>query len=144
MECLDFVRESFGVENLEVQHVSLYDLTDSQWQDRFDIVLFAGVLYHVTDPIVALRMVFNCLRDGGKCLVETTGHRSSRPLISFERRRWNWFDLSPSALSQMMVDVGFPDPRVGSVTSDDRLYAVATRRRHVEMRRDGLSLRSLR
>jgi 2-polyprenyl-3-methyl-5-hydroxy-6-metoxy-1,4-benzoquinol methylase len=65
VECLQFLKKSFAIDNLEPRHLSLYDLVDPAFQDRFDLVLFAGVLYHVTDPIVALRITFNCLRDGG-------------------------------------------------------------------------------
>ncbi|HEX9659117.1 MAG TPA: DUF1698 domain-containing protein, partial [Rhodothermales bacterium] len=88
VECLQFLKKSFAIDNLEPRHLSLYDLVDPAFQDRFDLVLFAGVLYHVTDPIVALRITFNCLRDGGQCLVETTGHVASGPLISYARRQW--------------------------------------------------------
>jgi 2-polyprenyl-3-methyl-5-hydroxy-6-metoxy-1,4-benzoquinol methylase len=144
VDCLAYLKEAFAIENLQVQHRSLYDLTEADLQDRFDIVLFAGVLYHVTDPIVALRLTFNCLRDGGKCLLETTGFRSDEPLISYARRQWNWFDLSPAALAQMMKDVGYSNIEVGPVTRKKRLYAVGQRGSHIEMRRDGLSMRALR
>ena len=143
-DCLAYLKHAFALDNLEVRHGSLYELTAPELQDRFDLVLFAGVLYHVTDPIVALRITFNCLRDGGRCLLETTGFDCRRPLISYQRRRWNWFDLSPPALSRMMADVGYRQVRVGRVTHDDRLYAVARRESHVDMRRDGLSVSGLR
>jgi 2-polyprenyl-3-methyl-5-hydroxy-6-metoxy-1,4-benzoquinol methylase len=143
-DCLAYLKHAFALDNLEVRHLSLYYLTGAELQDRFDIVLFAGVLYHVTDPIVALRLTFNCLRDGGTCLLETTGFRHRQPLISYARRRWNWFDLSPAALAQMMSDVGYRQVRLGRVTPEDRLYAVARRETHVDMRRDGLSVSDLR
>ncbi len=144
VDCLRYLKDAFSLTNLEVEHRSLYDLTASEFQDRFDFVLCAGVLYHVTDPIVALRITFNILRDGGKCLIETTGFRSRRPVISFLRRKWNWFDFSPAALSQMMKDVGYVETQVGKVTLNNRLYAVGQRGNHVPMRRDGLSVRTLR
>lgn len=144
VDCLRYLKDAFSITNLEVEHRSLYDLTASEFQDRFDFVLCAGVLYHVTDPIVALRITFNILRDDGKCLIETTGYRSRRPVISFLRRKWNWFDFSPAALSQMMRDVGYVETQVGKVTLNNRLYAVGQRESHVPMRRDGLSVRTLR
>jgi 2-polyprenyl-3-methyl-5-hydroxy-6-metoxy-1,4-benzoquinol methylase len=143
-ECLALLAQAFSLDNLSVDCRSLYDLDGPGYDDRFDYVLLAGVLYHVTDPVVALRIVFNCLKDGGRCLIETTGIRSRKAILSFERRRWNWFDPSPAALEQLLEDVGFTDIRVGRVTPDDRLYAVARRERHVEMRRDGLSRPRLR
>lgn len=144
VDCLTYLRDAFSIENLEVQHHSLYELTAANFQDRFDLVLFAGVLYHVTDPVVALRLTFNALRNGGKCLIETTGYRRRRPVISYARKKWNWFDLSPAALSQMMADVGYAEIEVGEVTQNHRLYAVGRRATHVDMRRDGLSIRTLR
>jgi len=144
VDYVSYLKNAFSIRNLEAQHRSLYDLTAAEFQDRFDLVLFAGVLYHVTDPVVALRITFNNLRDGGKCLVETTGFRRRRPVISYARRKWNWFDLSPAALSQMMADVGYTEIQVGQVTPDNRLYAVGRRATHLDMRRDGLSIRNLR
>jgi 2-polyprenyl-3-methyl-5-hydroxy-6-metoxy-1,4-benzoquinol methylase len=144
VDCLSYLRDAFSIANLEVQNRSLYELTPNEFQDRFDYVLFAGVLYHVTDPVVALRLTFNCLRDGGKCLIETTGFRHQLQVISYARRKYNWFDFSPSALSQMLADVGYAEIQVGEATRKKRLYAVAQRTTHVDMRRDGLSVPTLR
>jgi 2-polyprenyl-3-methyl-5-hydroxy-6-metoxy-1,4-benzoquinol methylase len=138
-QCVDLLKRAFAIDNLEVDCRSLYELAGDAYDDRFDYVLLAGVLYHVTDPVVALRVVFNCLKDGGRCLVETAGHRARKSLLSYEPRRSNWFDPSPAALGQMLRDVGFSSVEVGQVTVDDRLFAVARRERHVQMRRDGLS-----
>jgi len=143
-ECLTYLKRAFGLDQLTIRHASLYDLDHASFWDRFDHVLFAGVLYHVTDPIVALRIVFNALKDGGTCLLESTAFRSRLTRISFSRRRWNWFDMSPSALKLMMQDVGFQPPQLGAITTDRRIYAVAKRTQHVDMRRDGLSKRDLR
>lgn len=138
VELLAYLKQAFGVERLEVRHRSLYECHD--FADAFDYVLFAGVLYHVTDPILALRITFNALKDGGVCLVETTGFAAPQPLLSYKRVGWNWFDMSPSALEQMLRDVGYAEARTGPVTPNHRLYAVARRARHVDMRRDGLSM----
>ncbi len=138
-DCLNFLAGAFCLERLRAEHCSLYQCATPDFEDRFDLVLFAGVLYHVTDPILALRISYNCLRDGGICLLETTGYENSEPMISYERRRWNWFDLSPPALSLMMSDVGYIKVQTGEVTADRRLYAVGERDRFKEMRRDGLS-----
>jgi SAM-dependent methyltransferase len=144
VDCLAYLKDAFSIANLEVQHRSLYEITATDFQDRFDFVLFAGVLYHVTDPVVALRLTFISLRNGGKCLLETTGFRHHRPLISYARQKWNWFDLSPGALSQMMADVGYTEIQVGQFTRNNRLYAVGRRATHIDMRRDGLSVPTLR
>jgi 2-polyprenyl-3-methyl-5-hydroxy-6-metoxy-1,4-benzoquinol methylase len=144
VDSLRYLKEAFSITNLEVEHRSLYDLTAPELQDRFDYVMCEGVMYHVTDPVVALRIMFNMLRDGGKLLIETTGFRRRQPVLSFARRKWNWFDFSPAALSLMLRDVGFAEIDVGKVTLTNRLFAVAQRQTHVPMRRDGLSVRTLR
>src|ERR1700722_7272784 len=51
-QCVNYLRDAFGLENLEARNLSLYDLAAEEFQDAFDIVLFAGVLYHLSDPII--------------------------------------------------------------------------------------------
>lgn len=38
---------------------------------RFDVVLFLGVLYHLEDPLTAVRRVARLTSEGGLCVVET-------------------------------------------------------------------------
>ncbi len=80
VDALTYLRDSFGVSNLEPRRLSLYECSGPEFQDRFDLVLYAGVLYHVTDPVLSLRIVFDSLRDSGVCLLETaaipSGNRS--------------------------------------------------------------------
>jgi len=79
-----YLKRAFGLVNLEVLHSSLFDCTTGEFQDAFDFVLFAGVLYHVTDPILALRITFNCLKDGGKCLLETYALDSTESVMEYQ------------------------------------------------------------
>ncbi len=74
-----------------------------------------------------MRHIFNVLKDGGVCLLESTGVQSSQALFSYERMKWNWFDTSPKALHQLFLDVGFKDISVGNVTPNGRLYGVGYR-----------------
>ena len=143
-DTLKYLGNAFGVNSLTTQNMSLYDLGKDEFQDSFDVVVFAGVLYHLTDVIIAMRHIFNVLKDGGVCLLESTGVQSSQALFGYERREWNWFDPSPKALHQLFLDVGFKDISVGNVTPNGRLYGVGRREKHVDMRRDGLSIPSIR
>ena len=98
----------------------LFDCTTHEFQHAIDLVLFAGVLYHVTAPILARRITFNCLKNGGKCPAED-------PLFGFKgmyreyqgpglvgpgseeelnRSGWSWFVPSSAALRRMMWGVG--------------------------------------
>jgi SAM-dependent methyltransferase len=151
-DCLSYLKRAFNVERLDARNLSLYECTAPEYQDAFDIVFFAGVLYHISDPVLALRITFNALKDGGTCLVETMCTKSARRIVEYwgpdafltrgVRSGWNWFVPSPSALAQMMADVGFEDVQVH--VRGDRAYAAGTRRSHVDIMRAGLSVRNIR
>lgn len=143
IDCLNYLKYAFNMEKIQPMNLSLYECVTADFQDSFDVVLFAGVLYHVTDPILALRITFNCLKDGGACLLETAAIDSKKPTLSYERHRWNWFIPSPATLSQMMADVGYSDIQVSKVIGG-RASAVARRDVHVDMVRAGLSVSAIR
>jgi SAM-dependent methyltransferase len=157
VDCLNYLKYAFNIDRLEPKHLSLYECTLPEFQDSFDIVLFCGVLYHVTDPISALRITFNCLKDGGVCLLETAAINSNKRILSYEgptifsggskkdlsRSGWNWFIPSPITLSQMMADVGYTDIQVGRVRGG-RVFAVGKRDTHVDIMRGGLSVKNIR
>ncbi len=155
-ECLNYLIDAFGITNLSVENISLYEIPD-EFSNRFDYVLFAGVLYHVSDPIIACRITFNCLKDGGYLLLETQAANSSRPLLIYEgprvfvngseerlnRTGWNWFSPSPLAVERILHDVGYSLVEVGKPSSS-RLHAVARKDRQVDFLRSGLSRRDIR
>ena len=90
---------------------------------RFDVVLFLGVLYHLTEPFTALRRLRAVTR--GLAVIETqaiqvSGHRGE-PLLRFlagdelNRDHTNWAELSEPALRAMCRASGFRrvETRVG-------------------------------
>jgi 2-polyprenyl-3-methyl-5-hydroxy-6-metoxy-1,4-benzoquinol methylase len=160
VDAVNYLKEAFAIDNLKVRRLSLFECDAEELQDQFDYVLFAGVLYHVTDPVVALRLTFNCLKDGGSLLLETAGYGvDSTPKVleywgptgfndpgspeQLNRGGWNWFVPSRQAIAQMVADVGFADVRTTPVTNQ-RAFATATRTRHVDMLRAGLARPGLR
>jgi SAM-dependent methyltransferase len=157
VDCLRYMKEAFDVPGLDPRNLSLYECVGQEFDDRFDYVLFAGVVYHVTDPVLAFRITFNDLVDGGLCLAETASNPSRRPLVMYEgprrvlggsssaqnRTGWNWFVPSARALREMMEDVGFSDVRVEDAAVS-RTFAVGRRGHHVDILRAGLSVRSIR
>jgi len=147
IDCVRFMIHAFNLTNFEALPLSLYDLTAPSFQDRFDFILFAGVLYHVTDLIMALRITFNCLKDGGKCLLESAITDSDKPILAYWGpsilHRYNWFKPSPSAIRQMMIDVGYDEVDVQKAR-DLRAFAVGKRIAHKKMLRTGLSFRNIR
>jgi tRNA (mo5U34)-methyltransferase len=161
IDCLTYLRDSFALSGLDPRNLSLYECVTSDLQDAFDYVLFAGVLYHVTDPVLALRIVYNSLKDGGTCIIETAVSYSDRDTLAYEgprvhydgaavnlsRSGWNWFLPSPSTLAQMMRDVGFVDIQMTSIVDSSkggRIFAAGKRDRHRDMTRAGLSVRGIR
>lgn len=121
---LSFLAEAFGLGNLKALHKSLYQLTGTSFVERYDIVFCLGVIYHVSDPIVALRRLFHTLKAGGMLCIETMAippDAFGRHFCEYEgpsRRRgqfgWNWFVPSPHALSCWLEDAGFESIRVGN------------------------------
>jgi 2-polyprenyl-3-methyl-5-hydroxy-6-metoxy-1,4-benzoquinol methylase len=161
IDCLNYLKFAFALTNLEARNLSLFECDTEDLADSFDYVLFAGVLYHVTDPVIALRTAYNCLKDGGTCIVETAIQHSKEQTLSYEgpgvtfdgdrralsRSGWNWFLPSPSTLRQMMADTGFVDVRLSPVLASSRghrIYAAGRRDRHSEITRAGLSMRKIR
>ena len=132
-----FLVKSFGIsDRASVNHLSLYDCNSEEFFDRFDIVYFPGVIYHLSDPLLGLRVLFNSLKVGGKILIESEGIEREEPFCRFDgsliyragtredltRTGWNWFVPSPSALHRMMKEAGFDD-------IDTLLYSSRKRRK---------------
>lgn len=60
------------------------DVTEAEY-GTFDTILLFGVLYHLQDPLRALRALFGVLRVGGSLLIETTvtHHMPEMPIMLF-------------------------------------------------------------
>jgi len=156
-DCVNYLKDAFGIENLTVENMSLYSLDQPKFFDRFDMVFYCGVLYHVSDPILSLRIVFNCLKDNGTCLLETMAAEKkgsyceylganetlNHPKDGKNRGGWNWFVPSLEAFSRMMKDVGFT-VRKATFHQGYRGLALGVRNKHVDMLRAGLSNRFIR
>ena len=150
--CVEYLKSAFGLDRLAVENRSLYSLNSDEFYDRFDIVLYSGVLYHVTDPVLSLRTAFNCLRNGGICLLETMAvngkgsyceYRGARetlgqPKTGRLRGGWNWFVPTLDALRRMMADVGF-EVQKATLHEDGRAVALGVRQQHQDMLRAGLA-----
>jgi 2-polyprenyl-3-methyl-5-hydroxy-6-metoxy-1,4-benzoquinol methylase len=156
-DCVSELAHMFGLDQLEARRLSLYELGADEFQDAFDVVALCGVIYHVTDPVLALRHAFNALRDGGTCLVET--QMADRPgavleywgprrfgagtAEALDRSGWNWFVPTEEALAGIMEDVGFRDVRCCRAPAS-RLLAAGVRHEHADMLRAGLSVPGVR
>lgn len=97
-----------------VVNTSLYaDRPD--WKQRFDLIYCSGVIYHVTDPLVFLRICFAYLKPGGRVILETkadAGDGSGCAYAGTREKGWNWYAPTREALGRWLVDAGFPAARV--------------------------------
>ena len=154
-EMVSFLVKSFGIqENVKVLSSSIYSCNTESFCDRFDIIYFPGVLYHLSDPILALRILYNSCKSGGVILLESASIRHERPICLFEgscvhnsgrkqtlnRTGWNWFIPSPSALRRMLKEVGFEGIRTQYFDASKRVYAYARKTSQVGMCKAGLSV----
>jgi SAM-dependent methyltransferase len=150
-----YLAKSFGIDDrVSVRSMSLYDCNSEEFFDRFDVVYFPGVIYHLSDPLVALRILFNSLKPGGFILVESAGINTEEPLCRFDgsliynvgtrerlnRGGWNWFLPSPSALYRMMREAGFDDIQTQWHDATNRLYGYGRKVSQVGICKAGLSV----
>ena len=124
-----FAAETAGVD-IELRQLSVYEV--DQIGEKFDIVIFMGVLYHLRHPLLALdlirhhvagdRMLFQCLQRGTKRLPELDAdypfseweifEERDFPKLFFIEERYsqdptNWFFPNKAAVEAMLRSSGF-------------------------------------
>lgn len=125
----EFVAEQAGVE-LELRKMSVYDI--NKLNEKFDIVLFSGVLYHLRHPLLALDMIYEyaaadmllvqCLQRGCDAVCELSEdypfseseifERPDFPKLYFIEHNYagdptNWFFPNRAAVEAMLRSSGF-------------------------------------
>ncbi len=153
-EMARFLAKSFGLSNqIEVAAQSIYALNSEVYHNRFDVIYLPGVVYHLSDPVIALRILYNACKIGGTVLIETEGLDRDEPVCLFtgsrvhlsgskenlDRGGWNWFVPSPSALARMLGEAGFEQIETTDFWAS-RFYACARKNRHIGICRAGLSV----
>lgn len=137
--CADFLFQTFDLDATAVP-MSLYDYYHPQ--NKFDMIVFPGVLYHLSDPLLALRMLFNMLCDNGYLYIETmtTDISPGHPALEYrgsQKAGWNWFAPNKEALNAMLVDVGFETEECH--IKNNRLITMALRKKWKPMVKAGLA-----
>jgi len=158
-QTVSFLAESFGIQDrVEVLPSSIYDCNHPSFYDRFDIIYFPGVIYHVSDPLIALRILFNATKPGGTMLLETAGLDVSEPFCQFDgslvhhsgskqrlnRGGWNWFLPSASAMQRMLREAGFDQIQTLYLHSTGRIYGYARKTTQSPICKAGLSIPHIR
>jgi len=139
-DVVSYLAKVFQVPNLLTLPNSIYD--EGRFAENYDMVLCAGVLYHVTDPVRALRIMFERLADGGKLLLETAIRQGGGRLLAYcgpQQPGYRWFLPTMDALIAMLVDVGFTELDYRLRADGSRAMVVATRREYVSMMEAGVS-----
>lgn len=114
-----FARRALGLEDVvEDRFIDVMDLSPEALGETFDVVLFLGVLYHLPDPITALKRVSSVCNE--LLLIETETALNFLPFPA--GRLWpgralkgddtNWWSLNRAALNELLETFGFSDVRV--------------------------------
>jgi tRNA (mo5U34)-methyltransferase len=154
-EMVAFLSKSYGIDDrISVRKLSIYDCNSEEFYNRFDLVYFPGVIYHLSDPLLALRILFNSLKTGGTILVESAGINREEPFCRFDgsliytygtkerlnRGGWNWFLPSPSALCRMMREAGFDEIETLWHDGTRRVYGYGRKLSQIGICKAGLSV----
>lgn len=150
-------QELYKLKDVTCDGTNLYDL---KTQHKYDIIYFPGVVYHLSDPVLALRRLFNATRNGGEIFIESMGINSERAICEFHGNRkyqddstqdaknlnrggWNWFVPSPKCLSLWLVEAGYENVDTYYSSHSNRVFGYAKRNKYNEITRAGLSLRNI-
>jgi len=132
-ECFDIARALLAPE-VRVREIEVSDLSVER-VGQFDLVLFAGVLYHVRDPLGALEQIAPLV--GETLVVET--HLDAldvdRPAMIFYPGKvladdyTNWWGPNRACVEEMLREVGFSDLRFSEHPFDPQTRGIFHARR---------------
>ena len=135
-----FVAETLGFDDVEYRNLSVYDV--GRLGERFDVVIFMGVLYHLRHPLLALDLIhehvardlliFQSMQRGSRQLLEVEAdydfgetelfYESGYPKLHFVEHRYagdptNWWVPNRACAEAMLRSSGFridahPEPEV--------------------------------
>lgn len=147
------MRDVYGYADVTCRAQSLYELMDGS----FDRVYMPGVVYHLSDPVLGLRRLYNRLGEGGDILVESAGIEDDRSICRFKGNRthfggtkeeqsrggWAWFWPSAACLADWLYEAGFEEVRTYWSPVTGRVFGHGVRRGFREITRAGLSVRDI-
>jgi len=137
--------------DIEFRQMSVYDV--GKLGEKFDLVIFMGVLYHLRHPLLALdllyehvvgdRMLFQCMQRGETEIMsveqnydfsnEAVFDQPGYPKLYFVEDRYandptNWFVPNKAAVEAMLRSAGFvieanPEREVYMVSRGERYFA---------------------
>lgn len=106
-----FVRETLRLppERAALIGDTLYRMPWFPETRELDLIVLSGVLYHLSDMIVALKTVYDCLRAPGTVLIHTqAAPEGPYPYANFGRfQQGVWWQPSIGCIHEMLAMVGF-------------------------------------
>lgn len=107
---IDLVKQAYGAEFDYVHSKQLHELPGeltARGMGAFDVVVFAGVLYHMIDPLGGLGLVRGMVRHNGLLLLETSAICSDDMVMHFNNGgRYfpgsNYFQVTTAALDYFL------------------------------------------
>jgi tRNA (mo5U34)-methyltransferase len=131
-------RKALGLEDVvEEKVIDVMDLSPEALGQKFDVVLFLGVLYHLKDPLGALDLVSSVCK--GLLVLDTETALNFLPFPA--ARLWpdrelrdddtNWWSINRSALVALLKSYGFREVRIVYRTSTLRRVGWALKSRRL-------------
>jgi len=143
---MTFLADQFSMPAKVVNH-SIYNLAEDESRE-YDLISFIGSLSQHSDMLAALRIAFNHLKDGGKCLIETQTSTAGGGEDQFwgpSSPRGLWHVPSRLTLIELFRAAGFQKTVIVDFDEQRRIQLFGTRTSWQEMPvRRGLSITSLR
>lgn len=125
-------REALGLDGrVDDRMIDVMDLGPEELGDTFDVVLVLGLLYHLTNPIVALERVSRCCRELMVIETDTALNWLPWPAARVNPGRelrddpTNWYQYNLRALRGLLERVGFGSVELKFRTSLPRRVARA-------------------
>ncbi|MEI6415129.1 MAG: methyltransferase domain-containing protein [Pseudomonadota bacterium] len=108
------------------------------WAGQFNYVYCSGVIYHVTDPLLFMRILFAYLKPGGEVFLETKATSGKGSVCTYSgtmEKGWNWYAPNETAFGRWLVDAGFDADSVRVFRRNNgRLLAAARKTENRAMR----------
>jgi len=141
-ETIEYLADQFRLP-VRVAGSSMYVLAQRE-SLNYDYVYLTGILSHLSDIVVALRIAFNHLANGGLALIETQTSYSPTGEDEFwgpSREGWVWFNPSRLTILEALKTVGFRNVRIVDFGANRRFQLSAQRIEWLSMPiRSGLSI----
>jgi 2-polyprenyl-3-methyl-5-hydroxy-6-metoxy-1,4-benzoquinol methylase len=114
LEQCQLIASTFGLDTVTVHARSLYELPEELPAGGFDLVLCAGVLYHLSDMLVGLIELQRLLKPGGVLLLESNAVENWDHSYANYGRYFGgmWWQPTALCIQDMCEHAGFERPEV--------------------------------